>query len=74
MKGRTWTAKENLAIVLEGITGPKPMAAICRAHQIAQRQYYQWLDRFLEGGKRAMTNRFPAHEEALKREISRLSG
>jgi transposase-like protein len=57
MTGRKWTAEEKLAIVLEGIKGAQPVAEICREHRIAQTQYYQWRDRFLEGGKRALTER-----------------
>jgi len=72
MKGRTWSAEEKLAIVLEGIKGAKPVAEICREHQIAQTQYYQWRDRFLEGGKRALTNGIPNREEALTREVEKL--
>jgi transposase-like protein len=72
MTGRKWTADEKLAIVLEGIKGAKPVAEICREHCIAQTQYYQWRDRFLEGGKRALTNGRPATEEALTREIAKL--
>ncbi|WP_447972814.1 transposase [Nitrospira sp. Kam-Ns4a] len=72
MKGRHWTAEEQRAIVLEGIKGTKPVAEICREHQIAQTPYDQWRDRFLEGGQRALTNGLPAGEEALKREIEQL--
>jgi transposase-like protein len=72
MKGRTWTAEQKLAIVLEGIKGAKPVAEICREHRLAQTQYYQWRDRFLEGGTRALTNGLPATEEALTREIAKL--
>jgi transposase-like protein len=72
MKGRKWTAEEKLAIVLEGIKGIKPVAEICREHQIAQTQYYQWRDRFLEGGKRALMNGIPATEDALQCKIEKL--
>ena len=72
MKGRKWTAEEKLAIVLEGLKGAKPVAEICREHHIAQTQYYQWRDRFLEGGKRALTNGIPASEEAMRRESEKL--
>jgi transposase-like protein len=71
IKGRHWTADEKLAIVLEGIKGTKPVAEICREHQMAQTQYDQWRDRFLEGGQRALTNGIPNTEEALKREIEK---
>jgi transposase len=64
MKGRPWSAEETLAIVLEGITGAKPVAEICREHQMAQTQYDQWRDRFLEGGQRALPNGIPNTEEA----------
>jgi transposase-like protein len=40
MKGRKWTAEEQRAIVLEGIKGLKPVAEMCREHQMAQTQYY----------------------------------
>lgn len=70
MKGRKGTAEEKLAIVLEGIKGAKPVAEICREHGIAQTQSYQWWDRFLEGGKRAVTNGLPATAEALTAEPS----
>ncbi len=52
LKGRTWTAEQRLAIVLEGLKGAKPVAEICWEHRLAQTQYYQWRDRFLEGGTR----------------------
>lgn len=65
MRGRKWTAEEKLATVLEGIKGATLVAEICREHRLAQIRYYQWRDRFLEGGKRALTNGLPATEEAL---------
>ncbi len=58
--------------MLEGIKGTKSVAEICREPQMAQTQYYRWRDRFLEGGKRALTNEIPNTEEALKRDIEKL--
>jgi transposase-like protein len=72
MKGRTWSAEEKLAIVLEGIKGAKPVAEICREHQIAQTQDSQGRDRFLKGGQRALTNGIPNTEAALRREVEQL--
>ncbi|WP_447972777.1 hypothetical protein [Nitrospira sp. Kam-Ns4a] len=77
MKGRKWTAEEQRAIVLEGSNGTKPVAEICREHQMAQAQAQaqaqtqsdQWRDRFLEGGQQALTHGLPATEEARRREI-----
>lgn len=42
LKGRTWSAEETLAIVLEGITGATPVAESGREPQIAQTQYDHW--------------------------------
>jgi transposase-like protein len=72
MRRRTWSAEEKLEIVLEGIKGARPVAEICREHQLAQTQYYQWRDCFLEGGDRALSNGVPQTEEALRREIEKL--
>jgi transposase-like protein len=72
MRGRKWTAEEKLAIVLEGIKGTRSVSEICREHQIAQTQYDQWRDRFLEGGKKALTNGVAETEVGLRREIDKL--
>ena len=73
MKRRKWNADEKLAIVLRGIKGEKSVAEICREHQISQTQYYKWRDKFLEGGKNALTFGAPSKKEAhLKAEIEKL--
>lgn len=57
MKSRVWATEEKMAIVLEGLKGEKAIAEICREHQVSQPQFYKWRDKFLEGGKQALTNR-----------------
>lgn len=59
-------------MVVEGIKGEKSISEMCREHQIAQTQYYQWRDRFLEGGKKALTNGVAETEVGLTREIDKL--
>jgi len=71
MKPRKWTVEEKLEIVLEGLKEKKPIAEICREHQISQTLYYRWRDKFLEGGKRALVNG-ALDENAHKAEIDRL--
>ncbi len=71
MKQRTWTAEEKWGIVLEGIKGNRSVAEICREHQISQTLYYRWRDKFLEGGKKALTNG-ASDEKAYRAEIERL--
>ena len=56
MKTRKWNGDTKFAIVMEGLHGVKPVAEVCREHQISQTQYYKWRDKFLEGGKHALVN------------------
>jgi len=44
---------------------------LCREYQISQALYYQWRDKFLEGGRRALVNG-GLDENAHKAEIERL--
>jgi hypothetical protein len=47
--------------VLKGITGAKPVAEICREHQIAQTPYDQWRDlSAVPGTGRSLPGRGPA--------------
>jgi len=71
MKTRKWTSEEKLAIIMEGLKGTKSVADICREHQISQTLYYKWRDKFLEGGKKALTNG-DSGNNAYKAEIERL--
>ena len=71
MKQRKWSAEEKLGIVLEGLKGKRAVADICREHQISQSLFYRWRDKFLEGGKRALSNGVSG-DDAYKAEIEKL--
>ncbi len=49
------TAEEKLSIILEGLKGETSITEICSKHGVSQAWYYKLRDRFLEGGKKAMT-------------------
>jgi len=72
MKLRKWSPEEKMAIVLEGIKGQKPIAEICREHQISQNLYYRWRDRFLEGGQKGLGSVDADEAKALQAEIEKL--
>ena len=57
MNRRVWSDEEKAAIVLEMIRGGEPMAVICNRHGVSATQAYRWLDRFVEGGRRALADR-----------------
>lgn len=48
---RNWTAEQKMAIVLQGLKGDSAVTEVCRQHGITSTLYYQWRDRFLEGGQ-----------------------
>ena len=73
MKRRKWTAKQKLQIVLEGMAGKLPLAALCQNHQISQGQYYKWRDQLLEGGEKVFERGGPgAGEQRLRAEVDKL--
>jgi len=71
MKKRNWSVEEKLAIVLEGLKEKRSVAEICREHGISQTLYYRWRDKFLEGGKKALTNGY-RDDNAYRAEIEKL--
>jgi len=71
MKPRRWTVEEKLEIVLEGLKEKKPIAEICRQHQISQTLYYRWRDKFLEAGKKGLING-TSDDNVYKAEIEKL--
>lgn len=71
MPRRNWSVDEKLAIVLEGLREKKAVAEICQEHQIGQSLYYCWRDKFLEAGKKGLTNGF-SNDNPTQAEIERL--
>jgi transposase-like protein len=63
MHRRTWDAKTNALIVLEGLKG-KPVAEICPEHQLSQSLYDQWRDQFLVKAAKACDDPQRARQEA----------
>ena len=69
------TIEEKLAIVLEGLKESTNITELCRSHGISQATYYNWRDKFLEGGKTALAANEPGghgSSEADKAKIAEL--
>ena len=65
--------EEKLSIVLEGLSENANVSELCRRHGISQTSYYKWRDKFLEGGKAALTaNGLPSGSEADRAKIAEL--
>lgn len=69
---RKFTAEQKLEIVLAGIkTGN--VSEVCRQHGIANTQYYDWRDQFLQGGLQGLKSKFDqGTEPELKKKIAEL--
>ncbi len=57
MNRKLWSNEEKVAIILEMLRSDEPAAAVCTRHGVSATQAYRWLDRFLEGGRRAITDK-----------------
>ena len=57
MNRKLWSNEEKVSIVLEILRGNESAASICTRHGVSATQVYRWLDRFLEGGRNALTDK-----------------
>jgi len=73
MNHKLWSTEEKATIVLEILRGDESASAICTRHGVSATQAYRWLDRFLEGGRCALTDkRTKGERDALADENHRL--
>lgn len=72
MSKRNWTTEEKFAIVLEGLKEQRPVAEICREHQISQNLYYRWRDKFLDAAKNGLVNGGGGNDQAYRQMIEKL--
>jgi transposase-like protein len=56
MTRRRWTPEEKIRIVLESLNTNVGIAELCRKHVVTPTLFYHWRERFIEGGKQALTN------------------
>ena len=52
---QTYSAEENIRIVLAGLRGEESISALCRREGISDSLYYSWSKEFLEAGKRRLS-------------------
>lgn len=76
-KRREFSAKEKMAIVLEGLTKESSVSEVCRRHGISPVQYYAWRDQMVSSSEKIFNKkrgRKDRSEERHKAEIERLNG
>lgn len=57
MRRKLWSNEDKVTIILEIVRGNESATAVCTRHGVSATQAYRWLDRFLEGGRRAITDK-----------------
>ncbi len=73
MPGRKWTAEEKASIVMEVLTTSAPLAEICRKYNVQPTLVYKWKERFMQGGRRALSgNDASDREKQLEQENRKL--
>jgi transposase len=53
---RRWTAEEKLQVLTEGRQTGQTVSEVCRRHQLALGQFYDWESRAREGALEALRN------------------
>jgi len=81
MTHRHWTAEEKIRIVLESLNTRIGVAELCRKYAVNPVVFYTWKDKFIQGGKQALTRsrrnsgggELQAENERLKQLIGELT-
>jgi len=75
-----WTADDRMRIVMESLTTNITLAELCRKHNLKPNVFYGWKQKFIEGGKMALTGsgeninkQLQAENERLKKLIGELT-
>ncbi|MEP0824653.1 MAG: transposase [Nitrososphaera sp.] len=79
--GSKWTAEDRIRIFMESLTTNITVAELCRKYNLKPNVFYIWKQRFLEGGKLALTSSkqenvnkdLAAENERLKKLIGELT-
>ena len=72
MKGRRFTPKDRILIVLEFLETDIKMSDLCRKHNITPGTFSKWKTRFIEGGKRSIESKGASALLQHQREVDRL--
>jgi transposase-like protein len=81
MPGGKWTAEDRIRIVMESLTTNITVAELCRKYNLKPNVFYNWKQRFIEGGKLALASSrqenvnkgLAAENERLKKLIGELT-
>ena len=67
-----WTLEDKIRIVLESINTNIPLADLCRKYDVSPNAVYDWKEKFMEGGKLALSGGLKNPASEKEAEIDRL--
>ena len=67
-----WTADYRIRIVMESLTTNITLAELCRKYNLKPNVFYGWKQKFIEGGKMALTGSGENINKQLQAENERL--
>ena len=56
MVRRRWNSEDKVRIVLESLNTNITIAELCRKYQVTPVVFYSWRQKFIDGGKAALTS------------------
>jgi len=75
---RRWSSEEKIRIVMESLNTNIGMAELCRKYSVSPVVFYQWKEKFIEGGKMALSgsikNGINKEQEAEIERLKKLIG
>ena len=72
MKGRRFTPRDKILIVMEFIETDIKMADLCRKHNLNPGTFSRWKTRFMDGGRKHIESRGVSDRVRHQREIDKL--
>jgi transposase len=67
-----WMPDEKIRIVLESLNTNISMAELCRKHTLGPNAFYSWREKFMQGGKLALSGGLKDPAKEKDAEIQRL--
>ena len=72
MPGRAWRPEEKIQIVLESMNTNISLAELCRKYNLSPGVFYQWKEKFIRGGKLALSGGLKDPAKEKEAEVNRL--
>jgi transposase-like protein len=68
-----WTLEQKIQVVMESLNTSITTAELCRKHNVTPNTFYDWKEKFVQGGKAALAGALKTNpNKELEEEVDRL--